>query len=72
MRRVAAISSIVLGCAPAFASGGAATDAYEAIHNFNDPVSGANQLREFDFRDRASLNYARLAFTNARRHLDVT
>ncbi|HXJ22332.1 MAG TPA: outer membrane beta-barrel protein [Polyangia bacterium] len=34
-------------------------DAY-AIHNFNDPVSGANQLREFDFRDRASLDYARL------------
>jgi hypothetical protein len=86
MRRAAAISisSIVLACAPAFAGGGAATDAYDdigestaldlhglmdvyAIHNFDDPVSGTNQLREFDFRDRASLSYARLTLA-ARPH----
>ena len=61
---------------PARASGGAATDAYEdiapggldvhglldvyAIHNFNDPASRLNQLREFDFRDRASLEVLRV------------
>jgi hypothetical protein len=60
----------------AVASGGAATDAYDdiapggldvhglldvyAIHNFDDPASGVNQLRAFDFRDRASLDYLRL------------
>jgi hypothetical protein len=30
-----------------------------AIHNFDRPASGVNQLREFDFRDRASLEYLR-------------
>jgi hypothetical protein len=87
MRRPVAISSIVctcvLACAigPAFAGGGAATDAYDdiaestaldvhglldvyAIHNFNDPVTGTNQLRQFDYRDRASLNYLRLTLAS--------
>jgi hypothetical protein len=29
------------------------------LHNFNDPASGLNQLRAFDFRDRASVGYLR-------------
>jgi hypothetical protein len=35
-----------------------------AIHNFDRPASGINELRQFDFRDRASLEYLR--FTLAR------
>jgi len=30
------------------------------IHNFDDPASGINQLRAFDFSDRASIGYLRL------------
>jgi hypothetical protein len=37
----------------------ALADVY-VIHNFDSPASGINQLRQFDFRDRASLGYLRL------------
>lgn len=31
-----------------------------AVHNFDDPGSGVNQMRAFDFRDRPSIGYLRL------------
>jgi Putative beta-barrel porin-2, OmpL-like. bbp2 len=35
------------------------------VHNFNDPVSGTNQLREFDFNsDDPSLSYLRLTLAH--------
>jgi hypothetical protein len=39
-------------------------DAY-LLHNFNDPASGLNQLREFDFKsDQAELSYLRITLAH--------